>query len=189
MKNIKNIVLSLSLIGASAFCAALELGGTLPSLAVPSKGELILDGDKVRHQAWSTEQIATGSPALIFHVAARMSSDSIIAPLKERLNQGNYEPGSFQSISVINLNDALWGTAGLVGSELEKNKREHPEAILVADKKGSGIDAWQLKKGTVAFILLDQNGKIRYLKEGELSADDVNTIIALLNEEIARSKN
>jgi len=188
MINIKNIVLGLSLIGASAFCAAIELGGTLPSFAVPSKGELILDGDKIRHQAWSTAQISTGSPALIFHVAARMSSDGIIAPLKERLNQRDYEPGSFQSISVVNLNDALWGTAGLVSSELEKNKREHPKAILVADEKGSGIEAWQLKKGTVAFILVDHNGKIRYLKEGKLSADDVNTIIALLDEEIARSQ-
>ena len=117
-----------------------------------------------------------------------MSADAIIAPLKERLNQANYEPGSFQSISIINLDDAMWGTSGLVSSELGKNKREHPEAVLVADEEGHGLAAWQLEQGTVAFILVDYEGKIRYLKQGKLSADDINTIIAMLDEEIAKSK-
>ncbi|MEX1665661.1 YtfJ family protein [Zhongshania arctica] len=188
MSSIKNIILSLSMIGASAFCSAIEVNGTLPNFEVPSKGELILDNDKIRHQPWSTAQISTGTPALVFHVAARMSADAIIAPLKERLNQANYEPGSFQSISIINLDDAMWGTSGLVSSELGKNKREHPEAVLVADEEGHGLAAWQLEQGTVAFILVDYEGKIRYLKQGKLSADDINTIIAMLDEEIAKSK-
>ncbi|MBQ0760225.1 MAG: YtfJ family protein [Gammaproteobacteria bacterium] len=187
MINFKNIVLGLSLISISAVCSAIEVGGTLPSFSVPSKGELIIDGSKIRHQPWSTAQISKGTPALIFHVAARMSSDVIIAPLKERLDQGNYEPGSFQSISVINLDDALWGTSGFVGSELEKNKREHPQAVLVADDKGLGISAWQVQKGTVAFILVDAEGTIRYLKEGKLTTEDVDTIIHLLDVEIAKN--
>lgn len=188
MSAIKNIVLSLSLLALPALSNALELGGNLPSLDVPSKGELLIDGKEVQHQPWSTSQITTGTPALIFHLAARMSSDSIIAPLKKRLDENNYEPDSFQSISIINLNDALWGTSGLVSSELEKNKREHPQAILVADDEGRGLDAWQLKKGTVAVILVDFNGEIRYLKQGKLNDDDINTIITLLDEEIAKSK-
>jgi YtfJ family uncharacterized protein len=188
MSSIKNIVLSLSIVGASAFSSAIEVNGTLPAFEVPSKGELVLADDKIYHQPWSTAQISKGTPALVFHVAARMSADSIIAPLKERLNQANYETDSFQSISIINLDDALWGTSGLVSSELGKNKREHPEAVLVADTEGNGLAAWQLEQGTVAFILVDYEGKIRYLKQGKLSADDINTIIAMLDEEIAKSK-
>lgn len=188
MINLRNITLAFSLLGLTALCNAIEVGGTLPNFNVPSKGELVLKGEKIDHKPWSTSQIATGSPALIFHVAARMSSDGIIAPLKERLNAREFEPGSFQSISIINLNDALWGTSGLVSSELGKNKHEHPEAVLVADEKGAGINAWELSKGTVSFILVDHQGKIRYLKEGKLSAADIDTIMTLLDEEITKSK-
>jgi uncharacterized protein len=187
MITLKKITLAFSLIGLSAFCNAIEVGGTLPNFTVPSKGELVLNGEKISHKPWSTSQIALGSPALIFHTAARMSSDGIIAPLKKRLNAREFEPGSFQSISIINLNDALWGTSGLISSELSKNKREHPEAILVADEKGAGIKAWTLSTGTVSFILVDDEGKIRYIKEGKLSAADIDTIMTLLDEEIAKS--
>lgn len=176
------------LLCVSAASSALEMGGQLPPLDIPSRGELKLDGDDVRFEPWSSKQMIEGRPALVFHLAARMSSDAIIAPLKERLDNGDYAPDSFQSISVVNLDDALWGTQGLVTSELAKNKRAHPQAVLVADDDGRGLKAWSLKPKSVAVILLDANGSIRLLKEGKLSADDVNDIISALNAEIAKTE-
>lgn len=179
---------AVSLLCASAASSALEVGNSLPALEVPSRGELKLNGDDVRFEPWSTQQIDAGSPVLIFHMAARMSSDSIIAPLRERLDNGSYAPDSFQSVSVVNLDDALWGTQGLVTSELAKNKRAHPQAVLVADDEGRGLKAWSLAPKGVAVILLDTNGKIRMLKEGKLSAEDVDSIVAALDEEISKSE-
>lgn len=176
------------LLCVSAASTALELGGELPALDVPSRGELEINGDSVRFVPWSTEQITTDTPALIFHMAARMSSDSIIAPLRDRLDKGDYAPGSFQSISVVNLDDALWGTQGLVTSELAKNKRAHPQAVLVADDEGRGLKAWSLEPKGVAVILLNTDGNIRLLKEGKLSEEDVNDIISALDDEIAKSE-
>ncbi|MBU73117.1 MULTISPECIES: YtfJ family protein [Spongiibacter] len=176
------------LLCVSAASTALELGGELPALDVPSRGELEINGDSVRFVPWSTEQITADTPALIFHMAARMSSDSIIAPLRDRLDKGDYAPGSFQSISVVNLDDALWGTQGLVTSELAKNKRAHPQAVLVADDEGRGLKAWSLEPKGVAVILLNTDGNIRLLKEGKLSEDDVNDIISALDDEIAKSE-
>ena len=176
------------LLCVSAASTALELGGELPALDVPSRGELEINGDSVRFVPWSTEQITADTPALIFHMAARMSSDSIIAPLRDRLEKGDYAPGSFQSISVVNLDDALWGTQGLVTSELAKNKRAHPQAVLVADDEGRGLKAWSLEPKGVAVILLNTDGNIRLLKEGKLSEEDVNDIISALDDEIAKSE-
>ena len=176
------------LLCVSAASTALELGGELPALDVPSRGELEINGDSVRFVPWSTEQITADTPALIFHMAARMSSDSIIAPLRDRLDKGDYAPGSFQSISVVNLDDALWGTQGLVTSELAKNKRAHPQAVLVADDEGRGLKAWSLEPKGVGVILLNTDGNIRLLKEGKLSEDDVNDIISALDDEIAKSE-
>ncbi|MEX1669541.1 YtfJ family protein [Zhongshania guokunii] len=186
MLNLKKVLLGLTLITGACSSYAVEMGGTLPDVSIPTKGELLLNKSKVTYKNWSSSSIQRGSPALIFHMAARMSSDKIIAPLRERLEKEDFTPGSFQSISVVNIDDALWGTSGLVSSEMEKNKRAHPEAILVADDGGRGLKAWQLKKGDVAVMLLDAKGEIRYLKEGSLSSDDINTIIGLLNTEIAR---
>ena len=176
------------LLCVSAASTALELGGELPALDVPSRGELEINGDSVRFVPWSTEQITADTPALIFHMAARMSSDSIIAPLRDRLDKGDYAPGSFQSISVVNLDDALWGTQGLVTSELAKNKRAHPQAVLVADDEGRGLKAWSLEPKGVAVILLNTDGNIRLLKEGKLSEDEVNDIISALDDENAKSE-
>ncbi len=184
MLRFKKYLISLALFG-SINGYALELGGTLADISIPTKGELILNKSKVDYKAWSTSTISRGTPALIFHLAARMSSDKIIDPLRTRLEQENFTPGSFQSISVVNIDDAMWGTAGLVGSEMEKNKRAHPEAIMVADDASRGLKAWELQKGTVAVILLDASGKIRYLKEGKLHSSDIDTILSLLKTEIA----
>ena len=147
-----------------------------------------MSGDKVSFSPWSSTSISAGSPALIFHMPARMSSDAAIAPLRARLEAGEYPTESFQSISVVNLDDALWGTSGLVAGELAKNKRAHPQAVLVADDAGRGLKAWQLKSRTIAVILLNAEGEITYLKEGELSQDDIDTIIAKLDAEIASAE-
>ncbi|MGB2254638.1 YtfJ family protein [uncultured Spongiibacter sp.] len=183
----KSVAVSLALLGSS-LGIALEVGGNLPTLDVPSRGELVMLGDKVSFSPWSSTSISTGSPALIFHMPARMSSDAAIAPLRARLEAGEYPTESFQSISVVNLDDALWGTSGLVAGELAKNKRAHPQAVLVADDAGRGLKAWQLKSRTIAVILLNAEGEITYLKEGELSQDDIDTIIAKLDAEIASAE-
>lgn len=183
----KSVAVSLALLGSS-LGMTLEVGGNLPTLDVPSRGELVMLGDKVSFSPWSSTSISTGSPALIFHMPARMSSDAAIAPLRARLEAGEYPTESFQSISVVNLDDALWGTSGLVAGELAKNKRAHPQAVLVADDAGRGLKAWQLKSRTIAVILLNAEGEITYLKEGELSQNDIDTIIAKLDAEIASAE-
>lgn len=166
---------------------AMELGSSLPSAQVTHNGELILQGKSVSYQPWTSQQITVGSPALIFHMAARLSSEQIIAPLKAALEAEDYAAGSFQSVSVINLSDALWGTRGLVLSKLTDNKREHPEASLIADKEGVVRRDWQLSGEGVAVILVSAEGDIRYFQEGNISDEDVTVIMSALNAEIDRS--
>lgn len=169
-------------------CSALEPGGSLPQTAVTETGELFLNGDDVNYRSWRSDSLHRHSPALIFHMAARLSSEQIIAPLKEALEAADYPPGSFQSVSIVNLKDALWGTRGLVLAKLADNKREHPQASLIADKHGGVLVDWQLTGKGVAVILLSADGDIRYFSEGEISQGEVTAIITLLNAEIARSQ-
>lgn len=187
MQAIHNLIFGALLATASTLATAIEVGGTLPPVKIPTKGELVLQGDTVHYQPWSSEQIQSGTPALLFHLAARMSSETIIDPLRKRLKAIDFAEGSFQSVSVINLGDAMWGTAGLAASEMTKNKKETPSATLVADDDNRARDAWELQAKTVAVVLLNAEGRIVYIKEGRLSDADVETIIQLLNAEIAKN--
>ncbi|MGJ8687681.1 MAG: YtfJ family protein [Spongiibacteraceae bacterium] len=180
-------IITLFICCIAPFASALEVGDTLPPLTVQGKGELLIEGDKVSFKTWESLSISQGTPALIFHLAARMSSDAIIDPLRNRLDAKTFAPNSFQSISVVNLGDAMWGTSGLVLSELAKNKRAHPEATIVADAKGRGLQSWNLAAKSVAVILVDSKGKISYLKQGRLSTEDVDFIMQKLDQEIANS--
>jgi uncharacterized protein len=188
MSHVRNMLSGL-LLSSLAFAAnALEVGSTVPALHIESKGEYVLKGDEVSYAAWDSSTIETGLPALIFHMPARMSADGIIAPLRTRLDQEAYAEGSLQSISVVNLAEAMWGTAGLVASELVKNKRAHPSATIIADNKGVGVKAWDLDPRAVVVALVDNQGKIKHIHEGPMSAADVEKIITLLNAEIAAAK-
>ncbi|GAB3379887.1 YtfJ family protein [Spongiibacter taiwanensis] len=178
-------VLFLLLIASPSY--AFNIGDTLPVTQVPEPGELILQDNAVVYRPWNSEQITAGSPALIFHMAARLSSEQIIAPLKAALEAADFAEGSFQSVSVVNLNDALWGTRGLVLSKLGENKREHPEASLIADKTGAVRQDWQLSGEGVAVILVSAEGNISYFQEGGISEQEVTAIMSALNTEIERS--
>ncbi|AKH70019.1 putative transcriptional regulator [Spongiibacter sp. IMCC21906] len=167
---------------------AIELGGTLPAYQVESKGELILEGEDIRYQPWSSSAITNDSPTLIFYMAARLSSEKIIAPLRDQLDAKNYADGSFQSISIVNMDEALWGTGGLVLGKLADNKRDHPRATIIADDVGSALSLWSLKKKSVAVILLNSDGVIEYLNQGSLSENEVAEIIQLLDKKIAKSQ-
>lgn len=182
------LIIALFISCVAPFTSALEVGDTLPALTVAGKGELHIEDDKLSFKTWESQSISRGTPALIFHLAARMSSDAIIDPLRNRLDAKTFAPNSFQSISVVNLGDAMWGTSGLVLSELAKNKRAHPEATIVADAKGRGLQSWNLAAKSVAVILVNSEGKISYLKQGRLSSEDVDFIMQKLDQEIAKAK-
>ena len=175
-------------LGSVSQVQAFEKGAELPDVTINKKGELRIDNDRISYAPWGISEAKAGIPKIVFHIPARMSSQSIIDPMTDRLEAEDFAEDRFQAITVVNLDDALWGTSGLVAGELAKNKRAHPQAVLVADDAGRGLKAWQLKSRTIAVILLNAEGEITYLKEGELSQDDIDTIIAKLDAEIASAE-
>lgn len=183
----KKLLLPLLLIlSHTAFAAKAELGKPLPPLDVPKKGELVLEGDGITYKPWSSSSIPEGVPALVFHLPARMSADTIMKPLQTRLEQAQPAPGKHAAVSVINLDDALWGTAGIVAGELEKNKRRHPESAMVADDGSRGLSAWGLKSKTVYVMITNTEGNLIYMHDGPMDDADIEEIVTTLKAEIAK---
>lgn len=179
-------ILALTL--ASSPSLALDVGSTVPAFKIDKPGEVIIAGDELTKAPWQSEAIGGGQPALVFYLPARASSEDDIDPLRKKLDKEDYAPGSFHSITVVNLDDALWGTSGFVESQVGKNKRAHPRATMVLDQKGTGRKALQLPKKTTVVFLVDAEGRVLDYREGALTAKTAEEVITLLHQQIGYTR-
>lgn len=163
---------------------AFEKGAELPDVTINKKGELRIDNDRISYAPWGISEAKAGIPKIVFHIPARMSSQSIIDPMTDRLEAEDFAEDRFQAITVVNLDDALWGTAGIVASELEKNKRKHPEATIVADDGSRALKAWGLQRKATYFILLDAEDRVIHSHEGQMEQADIEQFIKLIKEQL-----
>ncbi len=81
----------------------------------------------------------------------------------------------------------MWGTTGMVVSELASKKKEFPHAIMVADAEGTGLAKWQLEKETSTIIVSDAEGVVRYFKQGEMSAAEIDSALAIIRQYIGKA--
>ncbi|MEH6552059.1 MAG: YtfJ family protein [Pseudomonadales bacterium] len=179
-------LLLLSSLSLSQAIAAPSTGKALPSLSINKGGALSLEGDEVSHSPWSTDQLS-GKPALIQYLAARPASKKMTSLLTVSLEQKNYQPQQLNVVAIVNGDDAIFGTGGFVSGQLESNKRKYPNSYMVLDKAGVGLGRWQLKPKSAAIILIDEQGIIQFVHEGETTADIVSTIITTLDALIAQN--
>ena len=163
---------------------AFEKGAELPDVTINKKGELRIDNDRISYAPWGISEAKAGIPKIVFHIPARMSSQSIIDPMTDRLEAEDFAEDRFQAITVVNLDDALWGTAGIVASELEKNMRKHPEATIVADDGSRALKAWGLQRKATYFILLDAEDRVIHSHEGQMEQADIEQFIKLIKEQL-----
>ena len=108
-----------------------------------------------------------------------MSDSKIFEPFTDLL-QKSVAPGAIHVTTVLNLDAAMWGTTGFVISELEKNKRLHPESTMVVDDEGTGINQWGLGDEGRGLIITDANGIVKYFTPKAMSDDEMATALALI---------
>ncbi len=171
-------------LGSVAQVQAFEKGAELADVTINKKGELRIDNDRISYAPWGVSDAKAGIPKILFHLPARMSSQAIIDPMTERLEAEDFGEDRVQAITVVNLDDAMWGTSGIVASELEKNKRKHPEATIVADDGSRALKAWGLERKATYFILLDADNRVIHSHEGELAQSDIDQFIALIKSQL-----
>lgn len=166
---------------SSLASAQISVDQPLPKVAVENGGELILKDSKVQYQNWNSDQL-TGKVYLIQHMAGRSSAKEINDPLIERIKVAGFDREKYRTVTVVNADDAIWGTSGFVSSKLEGNKEKYPWSIMVLDKEGVARDIWQLEKKSSAIIVLDQNQQVRWFKDGKLSEREQRQVMQLLEQ-------
>lgn len=163
--------------------AAIRVGETLPSLQIRDLGECMLRGDDVAFEPWDSSGLG-GALQLVEYVAARVTVSSIHAPVYDAIESASVPAGALVVTKLVNADDALWGTAGLVPGKVGDNKRENPDIHLVVDTAGAGLRRWQLEEGSGALALVDRDGKVLFFKEHGLTEDEIATLVRLVRERL-----
>lgn len=181
MRRIKNLALATALLSTFASANNVTNGQPLPAVSVEKYGELLLNGDNITYQAWDTD-LLPGKVRVIQAIAGRSSAKEMNAPLMDAILAANPPRDKYQTTTIINQDDAIWGTGGFVKSSAEDSKKEFSWSSLVLDAEGRAADAWNLKQESSAIVVLDKDGKAQFVKEGALTPAEITQVIDLINK-------
>jgi len=175
------LVVLMSIAAPFALAGDVAPGERLADLSITDKGELVLSGGDVEYQPWSYPQ-QPGKVHVVQYMAATQAASKINEPFRDKMSTGLPQGGEFLSTTILNLDEAMWGTSGLVVNKLKSSKQEFPNAIVVVDENGVGLTKWQLEKENSAVIVTDSAGVVRYFKQGAMSETEIDSTLALIKQ-------
>ncbi|MBK0003536.1 YtfJ family protein [Erwinia sp. S38] len=156
-------------------------GQPLPPVGVTDRGELAVQQDEIRYQRWDSARL-TGKTGIVLHMAGRLAAKESNAALIQAIENARFPAATVRITTIVNTDDAIPGSAMFVRQSLESSKRETPGAQFVVDEKGAVRQAWRLAEGGSAVVVLDKQGRIRFAKDGALTDEQVQQVIALVQQ-------
>lgn len=175
-------LLFLLIICNPALASSIDVGLPLPDLAISDRGELILEQDEFSYAPWQSPG-AHGKVHVLQYLAGTLKARSQSKPFTDRLEESLPIAG-YHVTTIINLDDALWGTRGFVVNEVEESKRKYPASTIVLDESGTGLGAWQLMPKGATIVVLDADGAVLYFKQGGMSEQEIESTLNLIRLQI-----
>lgn len=184
---IKKILLTLLIATHSLVVSAhnLVLGQPLPAVDVAKYGEVILEGKDTQFVPWSSTQLP-GKVRVIQALAGRSSAKEMNAPLMAALTAAEFPRDAYQTTTIINQNDAVWGTGSFVKSSAQSSKTDFPWSSIVLDQAGIVAQSWQLQNRSSAIIVLDKQGIVQFVQEGALNDDAIQNVLSLIQQQLEK---
>lgn len=172
----------LLLVAGVTSAGPMTVGQPLPPLDIADGGECIVDGDRAVFRPWQSSAMS-GRVQVLEYVAARAGVDKVHRPFYAALKAADYPADKIGITRIVNADDAVFGTGGMVASALKSNRLESPDRdTLVLDADGKGRDHWQLQRNGVAIAILDADGVVRFFRQGGMSDDEVAAGVALIGQ-------
>ena len=159
----------------------IETGQRVPPVGVADRGELMLNNDEFSYKKWNSAQLA-GKVRVVQHIAGRTSAKEKNATLVEAIKSANLPHVKYQTTTIVNTDDAIPGTSMFVRSSIESNKKLYPWSQFIVDSDGLVRQSWQLEEKGSAVIVLDKAGRVQWVKDGSLTPQEVQQVIALLHK-------
>ena len=175
----------LCLISQQLYAHQIQLGQQLPKIALPeAEIQLSKTGEPV-YSNWSTEQLL-GKVRVIQVMAGRSHAKELNDPLMKLITKQHFDAALYQTTTIINLDDAIWGTGMIVRGKAESSKESYSWSSIVIDEEGKVIREWQLAEKNSAIIVQDTKGKVLFMQEGKLNEQQQQTVITLVKQQLAR---
>ncbi|MFW0768009.1 YtfJ family protein [Trabulsiella odontotermitis] len=177
----KLMALSCLLLPLMASAHDFQEGQRVPPVGIADRGELILDKDQFSYKTWNSAQLP-GKVRVVQHIAGRTSAKEKNAALIEAIKAAKFPHDRYQTTTIVNTDDAIPGSGMFVRSSLESNKKLYPWSQFIVDSNGVARKAWQLDEESSAIAVLDKDGRVAWAKDGALTQDEVQQVIALLHK-------
>ncbi|CAI2466142.1 YtfJ family protein [Serratia liquefaciens] len=179
--------LSLLLLPLMASAHNFVQGKPVVPVVIGDRGELLLENDTFSYKKWDSAELA-GKVRVIQCIAGRTSAKKKNSMLITAVKEANFPNDRFQPTTIVNTDDAIPGTGFFVRGKIEKNKRHYPWAQFIVDSDGLVRQAWQLPEESSTILVLDKQGRVQWAKDGALTPDEVNQVIALLQKLISHDQ-
>ncbi len=157
----------------------------VPPVGIADRGELFYDNGKFSYKKWNSAQLP-GKVRLVQHIAGRTSAKEKNAALVEAIKSANLPHDRYQTTTIINTDDAIPGSAMFVRSSIESNKKLYPWSQFIVDSDGVARKAWQLEEEGSAVVVLDKDGRVQYAKDGGLTQQEAQQVVALLRKLLSK---
>lgn len=119
---------------------------------------------------------------VVQHIAGRSSAKEKNATLIEAIKSAKLPHDRYQTTTIVNTDDAIPGSGVFVRSSIESNKQLYPWSQFIVDSNGVVRKAWQLNEESSAIVVLDKDGRVQWAKDGALSQEEVQQVVALLHK-------
>ncbi len=186
-----------------SYAIEIKIGEKIPQINIEEKGFLvpeyeIINGKMIykadtdiNYKKWSSSEL-TGRIGVVYHLAARLGADEINKPFIDALMAADlpeYLPDSpYKTTTILNTDDAVWGTAGIASGRFENSLKENTYAYFANDENGVAQKSWGLKKKGSAIIIHDKEGKVLYFKDGKMTQDEIQKGILIIQNELTAAK-
>lgn len=112
-------VLIFSLFSFGATAHNFVIGKPVTPVYIQDDGELVLKNDEIHYQKWNSTQLA-GKVRIIQYIAGRKSAKKKNSLLIKAVEAANFPQDRFQPTTIVNTDDAIFGTGYFVVGKIEK---------------------------------------------------------------------
>ncbi|KII77382.1 YtfJ family protein [Vibrio renipiscarius] len=183
MTNKTLIALAIAALPMWANAHNLTIGSKTPNVDVTSYGEILVQDNDTVYQQWNSDAML-GKVRVIQAIAGRSNSKEMNAPLMAAITSSQFPPANYQTTTIINQDDSIWGTGSFVKSSAQDSKTDFPWSSMVLDENGVVAASWDLKAESSAIIVQDKQGKVLFVKEGVLTADEIQQVLNLIAQNL-----
>ena len=158
------------------------VGQPVTPITIAESGEMLLNDDgSFSYRPWKSSQFA-GKIRIVQYIAGRTSAKKKNSLLIKAVKAANFPSDRFQPTTIVNTDDAIPGSGFFVRGKLEKNKRRYAWSQFIVDSEGLGRRVWHLKEESSTILLLDKQGRVLWAKDGALTTDEVNQLLAQVHD-------